>query len=62
MAIGTFISVKSTGTNGIVPALLQRGVDYLTSYLCCIFLTCLARGYIPKVWTQIKVMFIPKPK
>jgi hypothetical protein len=41
---------------------LQQGVDYLTSYLCCIFRTCLVRGYIPKTWRQIGVTFIPKPK
>ena len=41
---------------------LQQGVDYLTSYLCSIFRTCLVRGYIPKTWRQIGVTLIPKPK
>jgi len=41
---------------------LQQGVDYLTSYLCHIFRTCLVRGYIHKIWRQIGVTFIPKPK
>jgi hypothetical protein len=41
---------------------LQQGVDYLTAYLCRIFRICLVRGYLPKTWRQIGVMFIPKPK
>jgi len=41
---------------------LQQGVDYLTSYLCSIFRTCLVGGYIPKTWRQIGVTLIPKPK
>jgi hypothetical protein len=60
-AITTFKPFKSAGTDGIVPALLQQGVEHLTTHLCHIFRACLARGYIPKAWRQIKGMFIPKP-
>jgi hypothetical protein len=61
MAISTFEPFRSAGTDGIVPALLQQGVDHLMTRLCHIFRACLARGYIPKAWRQVKVTFIPKP-
>jgi hypothetical protein len=60
-AISTFKPFKSAGTDGIVPALLQQRVEHLTTHLCRIFRACLARGYIPKAWRQVKVTFIPKP-
>jgi hypothetical protein len=48
-AISTFKPFKSAGTDGIVPALFQPGV------ICAhIFRACLARGYIPKAWRQVK--------
>jgi hypothetical protein len=59
--ISTFKPFKKAGTDGIVPVLLQWGVEHLTTHLCRIFRACLARGYIPKVWKQVKVTFIPKP-
>jgi hypothetical protein len=61
-AISTFKPFKSAGTDGIVPALLQQGVQHLKTYLCRIFRACLARGCIPKAWRQVKVTFIPKPR
>jgi hypothetical protein len=30
-------------------------------YLVRIFPTCLSTGYVPAVWRQVKVVFIPKP-
>jgi hypothetical protein len=33
-ALGTFKRFKSAGTDGIVPALLQQGMELLVSYLC----------------------------
>jgi hypothetical protein len=60
-AISTFKPFKLAGTNGIVPALLQQGVEHLMTHLYHIFRACLTRGYIPKVWRQVKAMFIPKP-
>jgi hypothetical protein len=46
--ISTFKPFKSAGTDGIVPALLQQGVEQSTTHLCRIFRSCLARG----VYTQ----------
>jgi hypothetical protein len=61
-AISTFRPFKSATTNGIVPALLQHGVEHLALHLCRIFRACLACGYIPKVLRQTRVTFIPKPR
>jgi hypothetical protein len=59
--INTFKPFKSAGTDETVPTLLQQGVDYLMTHLGRIFRACLARGYIPIAWRQVKVTFIPKP-
>jgi hypothetical protein len=59
--IGTFKPFKSTGTDGIVPALLQQGMEYLVPHLCCIFRACMAYEFIPTAWRQVKVTFNPKP-
>jgi hypothetical protein len=61
-AINTFKPFKSAGTDDIAPALLQQGVDHLTTHLCRILRACLARGYITTAWKQVKVTFIPKPR
>jgi hypothetical protein len=60
-AINTFIPFKSAGADEIVPALLQQGMEHLSPHLCCIFRACLAYGYIPTAWRQVRVTFIPKP-
>ena len=60
-AIDSFAPYKSPGTDGIFPALLQEGWEVLIPYLTRIFHACLATGYVPTVWCQVKVMFIPKP-
>lgn len=60
-AISMFKPFKSAGTDEIVLALLQHGIEHLVSHLCCRFRTCLAYGYISGASKQVKVMFIPKP-
>jgi hypothetical protein len=60
-AISRFKRFKSAGTSGILPALLQQGLEHLRAHLCPVFRARLARGYIPKAWTQVNVTFIPKP-
>jgi hypothetical protein len=47
--------------DGIFPALLQEGQAVLTPYLVKIFRACLATGYVPAIWRQVKVVFISKP-
>jgi hypothetical protein len=60
-AINTFVPYKSPGVDGIFPALLQEGREVLIPYLIKIFRACLAMGYVPTIWHQVKVVFIPKP-
>jgi hypothetical protein len=60
--LGTFKPFKSAGTDEIVPALLQQGMEDLAPHLCCISTACLAYGYIPMAWRQVGVTFIPKPR
>jgi len=52
-AIDSFAPYKSPGMDGIFPALLQERRGILILYL--------ATGYIPALWRQVKVVFIPKP-
>ena len=47
--------------DGIYPALLQQGREIVIPYLMRIFRACLAMGYVPAIWCQVKVVFIPKP-
>ena len=39
----------------------KRGGGILISYLVRIFHACLVTGYVPAMWHQVKVVFIPKP-
>jgi hypothetical protein len=47
--------------DGVFPALLQKGQEILIPYLIRIFRSCLATGFVPAIWRQVKVVFIPKP-
>jgi len=47
--------------DGIFPALFQEGREVVIPYLVRIFRACLATGYVPAIWRQVKVVFIPKP-
>jgi len=60
-AIDSFAPYKSSGMDGIFPALLQEGREVLIPYLVKIFRACLATGYVPAIWRQVKVVFIQKP-
>ena len=60
-AIDSFTPYKSLGMDGIFPAVLQEGREVLIPYVIRIFRACLATGYVPTVWCQVKVVFIPKP-
>ena len=59
--INTFAPYISPGMDGIFPALLQEGREVLIPYLVRIFRTYLTTGYVPAMWRQVKVVFIPKP-
>ena len=47
--------------DGIFPALLQKVREVIIPYLVRIFCACLLMGYVPAIWQQVKVVFIPKP-
>jgi hypothetical protein len=59
--IDSFAPYKSAGVDGIFPALLQEGQEAVIPYLVRIFLACLSTGYVPAIWRQVRVVFIPKP-
>jgi hypothetical protein len=59
-AIDSFARYKSPGMDGIIQALLQQAREVVIPYLNRIFRTCLATGYVPPIWRQVNVVFIPK--
>jgi len=59
-AIDSFAPYRIPGMDGIFPALLQEGWEIIP-YLVRIVRACLATGYVPAMWRQVKVVFIPKP-
>jgi len=60
-AIATYAPYKSPGMDGIFPDMFQEGQRILVPYPVKIFCVCLATGYVPAIWCQVKVVFIPKP-
>ena len=60
-AINSFVPHKRPGMDGIFPALLQEGQEVLIPHLVRNFRACLATGYVPAMWRQVTVVFIPKP-
>ena len=49
---------KNPGLDGIFPALLQEGWRVVVPNLVRIFYACLAAGYIPATWHQVKVVVV----
>jgi len=60
-AINSFAPYKSPGVDGIFLALLQKAQEVVIPHLVRIFHACLLTGYVPAIWGQVKVVFIPKP-
>jgi hypothetical protein len=59
-AIQDFKPLKAAGMDGIFPALLQEGLEYIINALENIFSKSHSLGYIPMCWREVKVIFIPK--
>ena len=59
-AIRGFKPYKSAGLDRIVPAELQNQSKVIIPWLEVIFKGCLEIVHIPKSWTEVKVIFIPK--
>jgi hypothetical protein len=47
--------------DGIFPSLLQERRRIVVPNLVRIFHACLATGYVPAIWSQVKVVFTLKP-
>ncbi|MCP3663266.1 MAG: reverse transcriptase-like protein [Gammaproteobacteria bacterium] len=60
-AIRNFKPFKSAGEDGILPKLLQEGLDIIQDSLVDIYRACLAHGFTPKTWRAVRVVFLPKP-
>ena len=43
------------------PALLRKALEVFIPHLVKIFRACLAPNYVPAIWRQVNVVFIPKP-
>ena len=60
-AIDSFSPFKSPGRDEIFPALLQQGKEFLIPHLTKMFKFSIATGLIPKTWSGVNAIFIPKP-
>ena len=59
-AIMSFSPYKSPGGDGILPALLQEGLDAILNQLIAIFRASYEWGHIPDPWRRVNVVFLPK--
>jgi len=59
-AIQGFKPYKSAGPDRIIPAELQKCSKVIIPWLEVIFKGCLEIVHIPRGWTEVKVIFIPK--
>ena len=60
-ALHSFDKYKSPGYDGIYPIMLQKGWNIIGKYIVDIYKACLTLGYVPNIWKEVKVTFIPKP-
>lgn len=59
-AINSFEPFKSPGNDEIRPVMIQKSKGILIPCLTEMFRASLRLNYIPKIWRQIRVVFIPK--
>lgn len=60
-AVSLFDSYKSPGPDNVYPILLQKSIDIVGKNLRDIMRASIALSYVPKVWRNVRVVFIPKP-
>jgi hypothetical protein len=60
-AIFSFQPYKSPDIDGIMPIMLQQGLELQAGKLLVLLRASLALGYIPMSCRHIRVVFIPKP-
>lgn len=61
MGYKNFKPFKSPGADHILPAFMIESKDILIPKLTEIFQASLALAYVPKIWQEVRVVFIPKP-
>lgn len=61
MALHSLKPYKAPGPDGIHPVLLREGLNDLTRPLTQLFKASLKLGYVPKIWRDSRVVFLPKP-
>jgi hypothetical protein len=59
-AIIKFKLYKSPGPDGILPALLQKGIKVLLPSIVLLCRASYTLGYLPKAWRGVKAVYIPK--
>lgn len=59
-AIRAFKPYKAPGGDGIIPAMIQKGMEIIQEHLVEIFKASFKWSYIPKQWRKTTVVFIPK--
>ena len=59
LAITSFKPWKAPGHDMIYPKMIQEAGSHLIPFL--LYKACLRLGFVPKVWTKARVVFIPKP-
>ena len=60
VSLASFGPLKAAGPDGLKPLALQKLTDKLILYITSIYRTCVFKGYAPKVWRAMKVVFLPK--
>ena len=60
MSFASFGPLKAAGPDELKPLILQKLTPKLYSYLTELYQVSVRRGYAPKVWREMKVVFLPK--
>ncbi len=60
-AIASFSDFKASGPDEIKPIMLKKLPDKAIELLNAIYTACVQLSYTPKVWTESRTVFIPKP-
>jgi hypothetical protein len=61
-ALKLFGPHKSAGPDGFKPIVLQNLPNNTLTNICTLYKVSIALGYMPKIWTKSKVIFISKPQ
>ena len=59
-AVSSFQPFKSSGVDGLLPAMVQQACPLIIPQLAEIFKASLILNHIPSSWNLVKVVFIPK--